>query len=45
VDALTTLSSHLRQHLEFEEESLGPLLASWVHWPDSPPAAPGDPTR
>jgi len=42
VDALTTLSAHLLEHLEFEEESLGPLLASWVDWPDRAPAAPGD---
>jgi iron-sulfur cluster repair protein YtfE (RIC family) len=33
VDALTTLSAHLLQHLEFEEQSLGPLLDSWKDWP------------
>jgi iron-sulfur cluster repair protein YtfE (RIC family) len=43
VDALTNLSAHLLQHLEFEEESLGPLLASWHEWPEQPPADPGRP--
>ena len=42
VDALTTLSAHLLQHLEFEEESLGPLLTSWHEWPEQRPADPGN---
>ncbi len=31
--ALTDLEEHLLAHLAFEEESLGPLLSSWDHWP------------
>jgi hypothetical protein len=34
VDALTELEEHLLSHLAFEEESLGPLLSSWNHWPE-----------
>ena len=33
VEALTELEAHLLAHLSFEEESLGPLLSSWDHWP------------
>jgi hypothetical protein len=33
VDALTELDEHLLTHLAFEEESLGPLLSTWDHWP------------
>ena len=33
VEALTELEDHLLAHLAFEEESLGPLLSSWDHWP------------
>lgn len=33
VDALTDLETHLLSHLAFEEDSLGPLLSTWDHWP------------
>jgi hemerythrin-like domain-containing protein len=33
VAALTELEEHLLSHLAFEEESLGPLLSTWDHWP------------
>ncbi len=33
VEALTELEEHLLGHLALEEESLGPLLSSWDHWP------------
>jgi hypothetical protein len=33
VQALTDLEDHLLAHLAFEEESLGPLLSTWDHWP------------
>ena len=33
VEALTELEEHLLAHLALEEESLGPLLSSWDHWP------------
>lgn len=33
VEALTELEEHLLGHLAFEEQSLGPLLSSWDHWP------------
>lgn len=33
VEALETLSSHLLEHLAFEEEALAPVLASWTAWP------------
>ena len=33
VEALTDLETHLLEHLDFEEQSLGPLLSTWDHWP------------
>lgn len=33
IEALTNLEEHLLGHLVIEEESLGPLLSSWDHWP------------
>lgn len=33
IGALGELEEHLLDHLTFEEESLGPLLNSWDHWP------------
>ncbi len=33
VEALTELEKHLLAHLALEEESLGPLLSTWDHWP------------
>jgi iron-sulfur cluster repair protein YtfE (RIC family) len=33
VAALSELEEHLLGHLVFEEESLGPLLSTWDHWP------------
>lgn len=33
-DALTTLSSHLLDHLDREEEALAPVLLTWKHWPN-----------
>jgi hemerythrin superfamily protein len=33
VEALETLSAHLLEHLEFEEEALAPVLRSWQSWP------------
>jgi iron-sulfur cluster repair protein YtfE (RIC family) len=33
VQALSDLEDHLLAHLAFEEESLGPLLSTWEHWP------------
>ena len=32
-DALSELETHLLEHLDFEEQSLGPLLSTWDHWP------------
>ncbi|MUL43790.1 hemerythrin domain-containing protein [Streptomonospora sp. PA3] len=32
-EALTALSDHLLEHLDFEEESIGPVLATWTQWP------------
>ena len=32
-DALTELETHLLEHLDFEERSLGPLLSTWDRWP------------
>jgi hypothetical protein len=34
-EALTTLSAHLLEHLDREEEALAPVLLSWQHWPDT----------
>ena len=36
VVALTRLSTDLLEHLAFEEESIGPVLNSWEHWPSAP---------
>jgi iron-sulfur cluster repair protein YtfE (RIC family) len=33
VRELTELEQHLLSHLDFEEESLGPLLSTWQSWP------------
>jgi hemerythrin-like domain-containing protein len=33
VAALTDLEEHLLAHLTLEEESIGPLLSTWNHWP------------
>ena len=33
VQTLTELEEHLLAHLAIEEESLGPLLSTWDHWP------------
>jgi hemerythrin-like domain-containing protein len=33
VEALTDLETHLLEHLDVEEEALGPLLSTWDHWP------------
>lgn len=33
VRELTELGRHLLAHLDFEEESLGPLLSTWQRWP------------
>jgi Hemerythrin HHE cation binding domain len=33
VDALNRLATDLLEHLDFEEKSLGPILASWDRWP------------
>jgi hypothetical protein len=33
VQALADLENHLLGHLDFEEQSLGPLLSSWDRWP------------
>ena len=33
VVALGELEQHLLEHLALEEQSLGPLLSSWDHWP------------
>ena len=33
VAALAELEEHLLSHLDFEEESLGPLLSTWDRWP------------
>ncbi len=33
VEALRELSEHLLDHLDFEEQTLGPVFASWPHWP------------
>lgn len=38
-DALTTLSRHLIEHLDVEEEALAPVFMTWQTWPpnDLPP--------
>ena len=33
VDALTDLEQLLLEHLDVEEQALGPLLSTWDHWP------------
>lgn len=33
VEALDTLTSHLHDHLAFEERVLAPVLQEWTHWP------------
>jgi Hemerythrin HHE cation binding domain len=33
VEALTDLEENLLAHLALEEESIGPLLSTWDHWP------------
>jgi hypothetical protein len=33
VDALNELEEHLLAHLTLEEQSIGPLLSTWDHWP------------
>lgn len=33
VEALTELEQHLLAHLALEEETIGPLLSTWDHWP------------
>jgi len=33
VEALDTLSAHLLEHLDVEEEALAPVLRSWQSWP------------
>ena len=33
VGALRDLSEHLLDHLDFEEQTLGPVFASWPRWP------------
>jgi iron-sulfur cluster repair protein YtfE (RIC family) len=33
VEALDTLTTHLHDHLAFEERSLAPVLRTWTHWP------------
>jgi hypothetical protein len=33
VDALTSLSDHLLEHLAREEEALAPVLLTWNQWP------------
>jgi len=33
VEALEALSARLLEHLEFEEEALAPVLATWTAWP------------
>jgi iron-sulfur cluster repair protein YtfE (RIC family) len=33
VEALDTLSAHLLEHLDVEEEALAPVLLSWKTWP------------
>jgi hypothetical protein len=33
IQALIDLETHLLSHLAFEEDSLGPLLSTWDHWP------------
>ncbi|MCW6006032.1 hemerythrin domain-containing protein [Micromonospora sp. CPCC 205371] len=47
VEALETLTTHLHDHLAFEERSLAPVLRTWTRWPhpgqldddDDPPAS------
>ncbi len=36
VGALLTLSEHLLEHLDFEERTLAPVLATWTTWPSFP---------
>ena len=36
VDALTRLSTALLDHLEYEEETIGPVLEEWDEWPAPP---------
>ena len=38
VEVLTELSSDLLEHLEFEEQSLAPVLSAWDDWPEQRPA-------
>ncbi len=38
VDVLTDLSTDLLEHLEFEEQSLAPVLNGWDDWPEQRPA-------
>ena len=33
VEALNLLSEHLLAHLEYEEESISPVLRTWRTWP------------
>jgi hypothetical protein len=33
VIALTTLSTDLLEHLDYEETTLGPVLQEWRTWP------------
>jgi len=33
VEALTDLETHLLEHLDVEEQALGPLLSTWDRWP------------
>jgi hemerythrin-like domain-containing protein len=33
VEAFLDLETHLLEHLDVEEESLGPLLSTWAEWP------------
>ncbi|MGN9912850.1 hemerythrin domain-containing protein [Phytohabitans sp. LJ34] len=33
VEALDSLTTHLHEHLAFEEQALAPVLRTWTHWP------------
>ncbi|MEO8329217.1 MAG: hemerythrin domain-containing protein [Candidatus Nanopelagicales bacterium] len=33
-DALTDLSNHLLEHLDYEERALAPVLSTWNTWPN-----------
>ena len=37
ITALTTRSTHLREHRAREEEALAPVLAGWERFPDPGP--------